>query len=898
MKKISFIIWFLLFAQTCIADNNPVGTWEGAWYNDWGGGEIAISQANNYSVVGTWKQPLAPWGLSGTVTVPISGIYTYNDNNSYLTFDCGGTTTVQGYYVIYTIDGAGYITGDVANGTCWGTAYIYYNGNLVLTDSLGGTWLLTRTSVPSKATNPSPSNGNTNQSLTVGLSWSNGGGATSYNVYFGTDNTPDSGEFKGNQPGKTYNPGTLSYNTTYYWRIDAMNSNGTTTGDVWSFMTEAAPPQPPSKATNPSPSNGTTNQSINVNTSWSNGGGATSYDVYFGTDPTPDSGEYKGNQSGTSHAPGTLAYSATYYWRIDAKNSAGTTTGNIWSFTIEAESILSDNFNDNAQDGLLWQRHLEDYTNCWASEINQRLEVRSTGNTNGIERRAGYLSVGWLLDTTSDFSFKIDYHYSPVTLNDGGVLLGLTPDPIQPDSKHVEISAGCDENSPYFYYELVDELGADYDWISRSSNDGTLYISYNAAADELYLSYTGYGSSNTWQTIPDLLQGDWCGDPVYIGFGGYSTNVSMSSSVAYVDNFVMNTGTTTTPILLAPDLPDFNGDYNSDLLWLNNSAQKCVGTLMDGLSRIQDQGLGGSDQWKIVGLPDFDGDGKSDLLWREASTGRYVGTLMDGLSRGQDQVLGGSDQWQIVGLPDFDGDGKSDLLWRQTSTGRYVGTLMNGLSRGQDQALGGSSAWKIVGLPDFNGDGRSDLLWRETSTGRYVGTLMNGLSRGQDQALGGSDAWKIVGLPDFDGDGKSDLLWRETSTGRYVGTLMNGLSRVQDQGLGGSDQWKIVELPDFDGDGKSDLLWRETSTGRYVGTLMNSLSRGQNQGLGGSDAWQIVELPDFDGDGKSDLLWRETSTGRYVGSLMNGLSRGQNQSLGGSDQWRIIVPKSTVPAVK
>ncbi len=201
------------------------------------------------------------------------------------------------------------------------------------------TLIITYTTPPSAATNPNPSNGATNQSRTVDPSWSNGGGATSYNVYFGTDPTPDSGEYKGNQSGTSYNPGTLSYSTTYYWRIDARNAAGTTTGYVWHFSTEAQA-IPPSKATNPSPSNGATNQSINIDPSWSNSDGATSYNVYFGTDPTPDIGEYKGNQSGTSYNPGTLSYGTTYYWRIDAKNSAGTTTGNVWHFTTESQVTL------------------------------------------------------------------------------------------------------------------------------------------------------------------------------------------------------------------------------------------------------------------------------------------------------------------------------------------------------------------------------------------------------------------------------------------------------------------------------------------------------------------------------------------------------------------------------
>ena len=45
----------------------------------------------------------------------------------------------------------------------------------------------------------------------------------------------------GNQAGTTYNPGTLTANATYYWRIDEKNANGTTTGTVWSFTTTTQP---------------------------------------------------------------------------------------------------------------------------------------------------------------------------------------------------------------------------------------------------------------------------------------------------------------------------------------------------------------------------------------------------------------------------------------------------------------------------------------------------------------------------------------------------------------------------------------------------------------------------------------------------------------------------------
>ena len=197
-------------------------------------------------------------------------------------------------------------------------------------------------SPPSQPTTPTPSNGSTNIVVTTTTSWSNGGGATSYDVYFGTDSTPDSGEFIGNQTSLTWDPpGSLANSTTYYWRIDAKNAGGTTTGVVWSFTTQGSVVNPPSQATSPSPSNGASNVLVNAASSWSNGGGATSYDLYFGTDATPDSGEFIGNQSSTSwDPPGNLAYSTVYYWRVDAKNSGGTTTGAVWSFTTQSAPAL------------------------------------------------------------------------------------------------------------------------------------------------------------------------------------------------------------------------------------------------------------------------------------------------------------------------------------------------------------------------------------------------------------------------------------------------------------------------------------------------------------------------------------------------------------------------------
>ncbi|OHB44042.1 MAG: hypothetical protein A2Y13_02255 [Planctomycetes bacterium GWC2_45_44] len=100
-----------------------------------------------------------------------------------------------------------------------------------------GSYMGAGPAVPLAASSPSPANGATGVSLTPTLSWTAGNGASSHNVYFGTDSTPDETEYIGNQAGTTYAPGTLSSLTTYYWRIDEVGPGGTTTGTVWSFTT-------------------------------------------------------------------------------------------------------------------------------------------------------------------------------------------------------------------------------------------------------------------------------------------------------------------------------------------------------------------------------------------------------------------------------------------------------------------------------------------------------------------------------------------------------------------------------------------------------------------------------------------------------------------------------------
>jgi len=95
---------------------------------------------------------------------------------------------------------------------------------------------------------PNPADGTVDAKPSVVLSWDAGAVAASHEVYFGTDAdavanaTTASPEYKGAKAlgEESYDPGMLTLNTAYYWRIDEVNSTSTDSpwaGNVWSFTT-------------------------------------------------------------------------------------------------------------------------------------------------------------------------------------------------------------------------------------------------------------------------------------------------------------------------------------------------------------------------------------------------------------------------------------------------------------------------------------------------------------------------------------------------------------------------------------------------------------------------------------------------------------------------------------
>ena len=169
----------------------------------------------------------------------------------------------------------------------------------------------------------------------VTLEWEASTGATSYDVYLGTDSPPAVLASGGEEITATeLAVSGLSYDATYSWFVRAKNADGSADSEVRSFSTGAAPTSPPGQTSDPTPANGAVGVAPDSILQWAAADGAESYDLYLGVDSLPGSATATGITV-TSYDPGDLTPEAEYSWRVDAVNALETTTGTEWTFTVD-----------------------------------------------------------------------------------------------------------------------------------------------------------------------------------------------------------------------------------------------------------------------------------------------------------------------------------------------------------------------------------------------------------------------------------------------------------------------------------------------------------------------------------------------------------------------------------
>ena len=214
---------------------------------------------------------------------------------------------------------------------------------------------------------PDPADGALIRDTWVSLIWSPGDYAASHSIYIGENRDEvqagTSDTFKANQtntdyaigfPGYPYPDGVVK-GTTYYWRIEDIEADGTTThsGPVWSFSIA------PMIAYNPTPADSEESVDPNIVLKWEPGFGAILHTVFFGDDYDTVNNAVAGIPQGvTTNRPGPLESGKTYYWRVDEFHGFETVKGETWSFStpgaVGSQNPYNGAINVNQTQVLTW----------------------------------------------------------------------------------------------------------------------------------------------------------------------------------------------------------------------------------------------------------------------------------------------------------------------------------------------------------------------------------------------------------------------------------------------------------------------------------------------------------------------------------------------------------------
>jgi len=252
----------------------------------------------------------------------------------------------------------------------------------------------------------SPVNGATEVQINVVIIWT-AKNATVFDVYFGTEANPPL--LSPNQMAMTYSPAALNPGTTYHWKVVAKDGDKQKEGPLWSFTTGSAP----SNLNYTGPANNSTDRPLDTTLAWTCTG-ATSYDVYFGTNATPPL--VSAGQAGSSYSPGPLAPGTTYHWKVIAKNAFGELAGATWKFTTmlvipDGISISRAVLQKNSDEEIFVHgKNIDNIGGCSLiiTYDSTYLEIDTNKGNNGVVALNSFNGGLIIVDATTAGTLKID----------------------------------------------------------------------------------------------------------------------------------------------------------------------------------------------------------------------------------------------------------------------------------------------------------------------------------------------------------------------------------------------------------------------------------------------------------------------------------------------------------
>lgn len=341
------------------------------------------------------------------------------------------------------------------------------------------TWQFTINSPPQSFSLLSPADGSTvepNATFDWEDAGDNEGDAVTYSLQYTTDSSFNNyEEITGiTESTYTFNPGTLSEETTYYWRVVADDSYETTmSNETWSFFVNT----PPSAFNLLQPEDGeyvsstptmdwedsvegnlmisTSEESssmlksvseidslskieestltTDVNTS---GRGTITYDLWYSenTEFDPHSEINDLTESTYTFYPGELADGHTYYWKVRATDEYSETWSgpdDYWSFTVETSDIvnlISFSAEEKGSSAMVlkWEAEATENQeikgfNLYRRELNLSEEVSGNVDISSNSPRDAHLEDNWSQVNTSLITGENPYSYV-----DSGVESGTT----------------------------------------------------------------------------------------------------------------------------------------------------------------------------------------------------------------------------------------------------------------------------------------------------------------------------------------------------------------------------------------------------------------------------------------------------------------------------------------
>jgi hypothetical protein len=257
----------------------------------------------------------------------------------------------------------------------------------------------------------------TNVIETADFQWHPAGGATFYEGYWGEDYNDVNNATSVSHPNVTFFSTALTemvaptfdYLTVYYYRIDSVNVHGKTKGQVFEFTTRAIPL--PDQVTGMVPLDNAFDVDNDVTLLWDPAARAFGYDVYLSKVGEPLV-LVASNIPNEFFVPGTLDYSTEYQWRVDSRNTSGSTEGIVQTFTVESLPLPGKATNPvppHLSSGVPYDVDLAwdaasgtDYYNIYIAKVGFPLELLASGIA------ATTVNIPYDLDYDETYIWRVD----------------------------------------------------------------------------------------------------------------------------------------------------------------------------------------------------------------------------------------------------------------------------------------------------------------------------------------------------------------------------------------------------------------------------------------------------------------------------------------------------------